>query len=50
MATRNAPTLKLWLSLSLLVLVLDQLTKVLIVGHFQWGESLFITDFEWCRF
>ena len=45
MATRNAPTLKLWLSLSLLILVLDQLTKVLIVGHFQWGESLFITDF-----
>ena len=45
MATRNAPTLKLWLSLSLLIFVLDQLTKVLIVGHFQWGESLFITDF-----
>ena len=45
MASRNAPTLKLWLALSLLILVLDQLTKVLIVGHFQWGESLFITDF-----
>ena len=45
MASRNAPSLKLWLSLSLLILVLDQLTKVLIVGHFQWGESLFITDF-----
>jgi signal peptidase II len=44
-ASRNAPTLKLWLALSLLILVLDQLTKVLIVGHFQWGESLFITDF-----
>ncbi|MEK0431999.1 MAG: hypothetical protein RL700_206, partial [Pseudomonadota bacterium] len=29
MASRNAPSLKLWLSLSLLILVLDQLTKVL---------------------
>ncbi|MFY7942253.1 MAG: signal peptidase II, partial [Burkholderiaceae bacterium] len=45
MATRNAPSLKLWLSLSLLILVLDQLTKVLIVGHFQWGESVHVTDF-----
>ena len=45
MASRNTPSLKLWLSLSLLILVLDQLTKVLIVGHFQWGESLVITDF-----
>ena len=45
MASRNAPSLKLWLSLSLLILVLDQLTKVLIVGSFQWGESRVITDF-----
>ena len=45
MASRNTPSLKLWLSLSLLILVLDQLTKVLIVGHFQWGESRVITDF-----
>jgi len=44
-ASRNPPSLKLWLSLSLLILVLDQLTKVLIVGHFQWGESQVITDF-----
>jgi len=45
MATRNAPSLKLWLSLSLLILVLDQLTKVLIVGHFQasgWQRWFFI--------
>ena len=45
MAARNTPSLKLWLALSLLVLVLDQLTKVLIVGHFQLGDSWFITDF-----
>lgn len=34
-----------WLALALLVVVLDQLTKVLILGSFAWGDSMPITSF-----
>ena len=34
-----------WLALALLVVVLDQLTKVLILGSFAWGDSVPITSF-----
>jgi signal peptidase II len=34
-----------WLALALLVIVLDQFTKVLILGSFAWGDSIPITSF-----
>ena len=37
--------LALWLGLALLVLVLDQFTKVLVLGAFQLGDSTPITSF-----
>jgi signal peptidase II len=47
MAARSAgraPGLWLWLGLALLVVVLDQLTKTLILGAFQLGDSRTITS------
>ena len=41
----GAPSLALWLGLALVVIVLDQLTKTLILGHFQLGDSLHVTSF-----
>ncbi len=40
----NHPSLTTWLSLALLVILLDQLTKVLIVGRFAYGDSVLVTD------
>ncbi|BDI07156.1 signal peptidase II [Sphaerotilus microaerophilus] len=40
----NRPSLTTWLSLALLVILLDQLTKVLIVGRFAYGDSVLVTD------
>lgn len=40
----SRPSLLTWLALALLVLLLDQLTKVLIVGRFAYGDSLPITE------
>jgi signal peptidase II len=34
-----------WLSLSALIIVLDQLSKLWISSHFSYGEALHITDF-----
>jgi signal peptidase II len=34
-----------WLGLSLAVFVIDQLTKTLILGHYQLGDSTFVTSF-----
>lgn len=34
--------LKRWLSLSALVIVLDQLTKLWIISHFAYGEKLYV--------
>ena len=38
-------SIKHWLGFSLLVIVLDQLTKLWIVGAFQYGDSLALTRF-----
>jgi len=35
----------LWLGLALITLLLDQLTKIAVIGAFQLGESLPITSF-----
>ena len=47
MPTRSSssPSLALWLGLALVIIVLDQLTKTLILGHFQLGDSLHVTSF-----
>jgi signal peptidase II len=37
-------SLTTWLALALLVILLDQLTKILIVGRFAYGDSLFVTN------
>jgi signal peptidase II len=39
----RAPSLALWLGLAVLVIVLDQLTKTLILGQFQLGDTRQIT-------
>jgi signal peptidase II len=43
--SRTGSSLFLWLGLALLVIVLDQLTKTLILGHFQLGDSRTVTSF-----
>jgi len=40
-----APSLKLWLALAVLVILLDQLTKLLIVGQYPLGWSQPVTSF-----
>jgi len=40
-----APSLKLWLALAVLVILLDQLTKLLIVGQYPLGWSQSVTHF-----
>ncbi len=44
-AHRAAPTLALWLGLSALVIMLDQLTKVITLRAFTLGESFSVTSF-----
>lgn len=34
-----------WLALALIILIADQLTKVLVVGYYQLGDSTVITGF-----
>ena len=43
--TTGQPGLLPWLALAILILVLDQLTKVLILGAFQLGDSSPVTAF-----
>jgi len=43
--TAGPPRLLPWLSLALLIMVLDQLSKVLILGAFQFGEATPVTSF-----
>ncbi|MDC8787092.1 signal peptidase II [Roseateles koreensis] len=38
-------SLNRWLALALIVILLDQFTKVLIVGTFQLGDSRYVTSF-----
>lgn len=35
----------LWLGIALLIILLDQFTKTLILGHFQLGDSRYVTSF-----
>ena len=44
-SSSSARGLALWLGLALLVIVLDQFTKTLILGHFQLGDSRYVTPF-----
>ncbi len=44
-APRAGSTWLLWIGIATLILVLDQLSKVLILGSFQHGQSLPITGF-----
>ena len=44
-SSSGAPRLALWLGLALLVILLDQLTKTLILGSFQLGDSHRVTSF-----
>ncbi|MBC7918124.1 MAG: lipoprotein signal peptidase [Rhodoferax sp.] len=34
-----------WLGLAFILLLADQFTKILIVGHYQLGDSTYVTDF-----
>jgi signal peptidase II len=42
---RSSPSLLTWLAIAFLIIVLDQLTKTLILGHYQLGDSTRITSF-----
>jgi signal peptidase II len=44
-AGRSSPGLGLWLGLALLVVLIDQITKVLIVGQFALGDSRPVTAY-----
>lgn len=39
------PSLLTWLALAFLIIVLDQITKTLVIGHYQLGDSTRITSF-----
>lgn len=41
----SSPRLLQWLAIALVIIVLDQFSKVLILGHFQLGDSRHVTDF-----
>jgi hypothetical protein len=42
--SRSSPNLVTWLSLALLVILLDQASKVAILGRFAYGDSVFVTS------
>ena len=44
-ARRSAPGLLFWLGLAGFVIVADQVTKTLILGHFEYGEVLGLSSF-----
>ena len=44
-ASGGAPGLALWLGLAAIVILLDQLTKTLILGDFRLGDSRTVTSF-----
>ena len=44
-ASGGAPSLALWLGLAAIVILLDQLTKTLILGDFRLGDSRTVTSF-----
>ena len=45
MDKNTSPSMLLWLGIALVVLLADQLTKLLIVGTFQLGDSQTVTSF-----
>lgn len=44
-ASTTRSSLWLWLGLALLILLLDQFTKILIVGYYKLGDSSYVTPF-----
>ena len=44
-SAKSQPSLLLWLGLAAVVLLADQFTKFLILGHYQLGDSTVVTDF-----
>ena len=44
-SSSGAPSLAVWLGLALAVIVLDQFSKTLILGHYQLGDSRTVTSF-----
>lgn len=45
MARKSATGLLQWLGLAMLIFLLDQFTKVLILGYYQLGDSTYVTHF-----
>ena len=41
----STPSLALWLGLAVIVILLDQITKTLILGQFQYGDTRPVTSF-----
>jgi signal peptidase II len=44
-SSSGSPSLWIWLGIALAVILLDQLSKTLILGDFQYGESRTVTSF-----
>ena len=44
-SSRSGSGWLLWMGIAMLIMVLDQFTKVLVIGRFQYGDSLPITSF-----
>jgi len=44
-SAKSEPSLLLWLGLAAVVLLADQFTKILILGHYQLGDSTVVTGF-----
>ena len=45
MAKTSGARLLPWLGIALVVIVLDQITKALILQHYQYGDSTYVTSF-----
>ncbi|MBK7502059.1 MAG: lipoprotein signal peptidase [Polaromonas sp.] len=45
MAKAKTNTWWMWLSLAFIIILLDQITKVLIVGNYRLGDSTYVTSF-----
>ena len=43
--SRSKPYLGLWLGWALVVVLLDQFTKILVTGYYQLGQSAVVTSF-----
>ena len=43
MAKVKTNTWWMWLSLAFIIILLDQITKVLIVGNYRLGDSTYVT-------